>query len=63
MFHWGYSNECTETQNPTTKSMILMDGLDLMQILDGRITLNDIIYIKRRHASQTGEIYYKLAGM
>jgi len=43
--------------------MILMDGLDLMQILDGRITLNDIIYIKRRHASQTGEIYYKLAGM
>jgi len=59
----GYSNECTETQNPTTKSMILMDGSDLMQILDGRITLNDIIYIKRRHASQTGEIYYKLAGI
>lgn len=59
----GYSNECTETQNPTTKSMVLMDGSDLMQILDGRITLNDIMYIKRRHASQTGEIYYKLAGM
>lgn len=59
----AYSNECTETQNPTTKSMILMDGPDLMQILDGRITLNDMIYIKRRHASQTGEIYYKLIGI
>jgi len=56
-----YSSECTETQNPTTKSMILMDGPDLIQILEGRITLNDMIYIKRRHASQTGEIYYKFA--
>ena len=56
----SYSTECTETQNPTTKSMILMDGTDLMQILEGRISLNDMIYIKRRHASQTGEIYYKI---
>ena len=56
-----YSSECTETQNQSIKSMILMDGQDLMQILEGRISLNDMIYIKRRHASQTGEIYYKLA--
>lgn len=59
----GYSSECTKTQNPVTKSMILMDGQDFMQILEGRISLNDMIYLKRRHASQTGEIYYKLTGL
>ena len=40
--------------------MILMDGMDLMQVLEGRIRLNDMILIKRRHASQTGDIYYKM---
>ena len=38
--------------------MILMGGMDLMQVLEGRIRLNELILIKRRHASQTGEIYY-----
>lgn len=55
-----YSSECTETGSPVLKSMILMDGMDLMQILEGRIRLNDMILIKRRHASQTGDIYYQL---
>ncbi|WP_158974285.1 hypothetical protein [Cellulophaga sp. L1A9] len=55
-----YSTECTETGSPVLKSMILMDGMDLMQVLEGRIPLNDMILIKRRHASQTGEIYYRM---
>lgn len=55
-----YSSECTETGSPILKSMILMDGMDLMQILEGRIRLNDLILIKRRHASQTGDIYYQM---
>jgi len=55
-----YSSECTETGSSVLKSMILMDGMDLMQILEGRIRLNDMILIKRRHASQTGNIYYQL---
>ena len=55
-----YSSECTETGSPILKSMILMDGMDLMQVLEGRIRLNDMILIKRRHASQTGDIYYKM---
>lgn len=57
----GFSSECTETNSTVTKSMILMDGQDLMQVLEGRIKLHDLIYIKRRHASQTGEIYYKIS--
>ncbi|MBA7555323.1 hypothetical protein ES705_47982 [subsurface metagenome] len=55
-----YSSECTKTGSPITKSMILMDGMDLMQVLEGRVRLNDMILIKRRHASQTGDIYYQM---
>lgn len=56
----GYSKECTETGSPIVKSMILMDGQDLMYVLDGRISLNEMVFIKRRHASDTGEIYYHI---
>jgi hypothetical protein len=56
----NYSSECTETQSPVLKTMILMDGMDLMQVLEGRIRLNELILIKRRHASQTGNIYYRM---
>jgi hypothetical protein len=56
----GFSSECTKTENPSVKAIILMDGADLMQILDGRINLNDMLYLKRRHSAQTGEIFYKI---
>ena len=59
----GYSQECTETGSPVVKSMILMDGQDLMMVLDGRIRLNEMIFIKRRHASDTGEIYHRISGI
>jgi Restriction endonuclease len=59
----GFSSECTETGSPIVKSMILMDGQDLMMVLDGRIRLNEMILIKRRHASDTGEIYHRVSGV
>lgn len=52
-----YSSECTNVDAPGIKSMILMDGADLFAVLDNRITLPDLLYRKRRHASRTGEIY------
>lgn len=55
----NYSNECINN-NPITKSMILMDGMEIMQVLDGRIKLDELILIKRRIASQTGNIYHKV---
>lgn len=58
----GYSNDCTKTENPSVKAIILIDGTDLMQVLDGRIKLTDMLYIKRRHAAQTGEIFYRITG-
>jgi restriction endonuclease Mrr len=59
----GFSSESTKTENPSVKAIILMDGTDLMQILEGRIKLTDMLYIKRRHAAQTGEIYYRITGI
>ncbi len=59
----GFSPDCTETGSSVVKSMILMDGQDLMLVLDGRIRLNEMIFIKRRQASDTGEIYYRISGI
>lgn len=56
----GFSKDGFENNNPLTKQMILMDGEDLMMVFDGRIRLDEIILLKRQHASQTGEIFYKL---
>ncbi|PXY40535.1 hypothetical protein DMB65_11515 [Flavobacterium cheongpyeongense] len=39
------------------KSIIIMDGIDLLAVLDNRITLPDLLFKKRRKASETGNIY------
>ncbi len=52
----GFSTESTQSDSPVIKSMILMDGEDIIAVLDNRISLIDLIYRKRRHASETGEI-------
>lgn len=39
------------------RCLILMDGMDLNAILTDRITLDDLLYGKRHHASETGNIY------
>ncbi|MDP3558392.1 MAG: hypothetical protein Q8T03_13550 [Bacteroidota bacterium] len=59
----GYSPESTSTQNPSVKAIILMDGMCLMQVLEGRVKLNDMLYLKRRHSAQTGEIFYRVTGV
>ncbi len=56
----GYSNEALNVDAPGIKSMILMDGSDLMAVLDERIDLTELLYRKRRHASETGIIYLKV---
>jgi len=37
--------------------MILMDGSDLMAVLEGRIDLLQLLLRKRRYAAQTGNIF------
>ena len=46
-----------EAISPEFKSIIVMDGLDLIAILDGRVSLPDLLYKKRRRANETGNIY------
>ncbi|WP_418502096.1 hypothetical protein [Flagellimonas sp.] len=46
-----------EAISPDFKSIIIMDGMDLISILDGRVSLPDLLYKKRRKANETGKIY------
>ena len=39
--------------------LILMDGTDLMPILEGRIELSEVLERKRRHAAETGSPMYR----
>ena len=48
-----------EAISPFFKSIIIMDGIDIISILDGRVTLIDLLYKKRRKASETGNIYVR----
>lgn len=46
-----------EAISPDFKSIIIMDGMDLIAILDDRVSLPDLLYKKRRKANETGKIY------
>lgn len=46
--------------SPHFKSIIIMDGIDLVTILDGRISLVDLLFKKRRKAIETGNIYLNI---
>lgn len=39
------------------KSIIIMDGADITAIIEGRVSLPDLLYKKRRKAAETGKIY------
>jgi restriction endonuclease Mrr len=56
----GFSEDAVTAHSSGRKNMILMDGSDMMAILEGRIDLVDLLVRKKRHASQTGNIYLKI---
>ncbi len=56
----GFVDAVLDSSN-SYKSIILMDSQDLIQVLERRITLNDLILFKRRHASETGQIMYRVS--
>jgi hypothetical protein len=56
----GFSENAVRTHSTGRRLMILMDGSDLMAVLEGRIDLIQLLLRKRRHASQTGNIYLKI---
>ena len=48
-----------EAISPYFKSIIIMDGSDIVAILEGRVSLPDLLYKKRRKATETGNIYVR----
>jgi hypothetical protein len=56
----GFSPDGVQTHSSGRRLMILMDGSDLMAVLEGRIDLIALLLRKRREAAQTGNIYLKI---
>ncbi len=56
----GFSEDAVTAHSTGRRLMILMDGADLMAVLEGRIDLIQLLLRKRKHASQTGNIYLKI---
>ncbi len=53
----GFRDEGVSVYTGQRHPMILMDGADLMAVLDGRIELDRLLLLKRRRAAQKGQIY------
>ena len=55
----GFTADYNDSKSPLMKAMLLMDGADLMAVLENRIDLKDLFFRKRRHASETGDIFLR----
>ena len=53
----GFVDEGVSTYSNRGSRMILMDGADLMAVLESRIALDRLLLLKRRRAAQKGEIF------
>lgn len=53
----GFSQGAKDLTGQVATGIILMDGMDLNAILEGRIDLPHLLFRKRRHAAETGQIY------
>lgn len=56
----GFSEDAVKAHSTGRRLMILMDGSDLMAVLEGRIDLIQLLLRKRRCAAQTGNIYLRI---
>lgn len=56
----GYSEDGVRAHSSGRRLILLMDGSDLMAVLEGRIDLVQLLLRKRRAAAQTGNIYLRV---
>ena len=56
----GFSEDGVKAHSSGRRMMLLIDGSDLMAVLEGRIDLIQLLLRKRREASQTGNIYIRI---
>ena len=56
----GFTDGAIEMHSRSRTPLVLMDGIDLMPILEGRIELTEVLKRKRRHAAETGNPMYRV---
>ncbi len=56
----GFSEDAVKAHSSGRRLLVLMDGSDLMAVLEGRIDLVQLLLRKRRKAAETGNIYLKI---
>lgn len=56
----GFSDEAITAHSSGRRMIILMDGSDLMAVLEGRVDLVQLLIRKRRKAAETGNIYLRI---
>jgi hypothetical protein len=56
----GFSEDAVKTHSSGRRLVLLMDGSDLMAVLEGRIDLVQLLLRKRRKAAETGNIYLRI---
>ncbi len=55
----GFTTGAIEKHSQSQTPLVLMDGSDLIPILEGRISLTEVLERKRRHAAETGNPMYR----
>lgn len=55
----GYSKDGIEAHSKGSPVIILMDGSDIMAVLEERIDFVSLLLRKKRHAAQTGNVYLR----
>jgi len=56
----GFLTGALVTRSSGREVLLLMDGEDLLAVLEGRIGLDELVVRKRRHAAQTGESFFSV---
>lgn len=59
----GFQSSGVAAHSVARPTMVLMDGQDLMAVLDQRIDLPQLLRRKRQHASRTGEVFVPLSDL
>lgn len=59
----GFTKNAILLQSNVRSPILLMDGKDLVEVLEGHINFDTLMTLKRRHAAQTGSIFYEASSL
>ncbi|WP_152512806.1 hypothetical protein [Desulfovibrio sp. X2] len=59
----GVVNNAIDAHSGQKSPLLLMDGVDLLAVLERRVRLDDLLFQKRRHSAQTGRIFFPVRDM